>query len=93
MNSYLLTLVLKPDLEEKERKALLDLVTKRLTGEGGKVKKEDLWGNRDLAYTIKKQNKGYFAHYEIEAEPKNIKDLDKALRVEENILRYLLIRA
>ena len=92
MNNYLLTLVLKADLEEKERKTLLDSVTKRLTSEDGKVKKEDLWGNKDLAYTIKKQNKGYFAHYEIEADPKSAKGLDKSLKVEENVLRYLLVR-
>lgn len=92
MNNYLLTLVLKPDLDEKERKALLDSVIKRLTGNEGKVKKEDLWGNKDLAYTIKKQDKGYFAHLEIEAEPKDAKDLDKMLKVEEDVLRYLLVR-
>lgn len=92
MNNYLLTLVLKTDLEEKERKAVLDSVTKKLAGEEGKIKKEDLWGNKDLAYKIKKQEKGYFAHFEIEADPKNAKGLDKILKVEENILRYLLVR-
>lgn len=92
MNNYLLTLVLKPDLEEKERKSLLDSVTKRLVGEEGKIKKEDLWGNKDLAYKIKRQTKGYFAHFEIESDPKNAKGLDKFLQVEENILRYLLVR-
>lgn len=92
MNSYYLTLVLKPDLEEKERKTLLDLAAKRLLGEDGKIKKEDLWGNKDLAYKIRKQTKGYFAHFQIESDPKNAKGLDKFLQVEENILRYLLVR-
>ncbi len=85
-------MVLKTDLEEKERKTLLDSVIKRLVGEDGKITKEDLWGNKDLAYKIKKQDKGYFAHYEIESDPKNAKGLDKFLQVEENILRYLLVR-
>ncbi len=92
MNSYYLTLVLKPDLEEKERKAMLDSLSKKLTGEGGKVEKEDLWGVKTLAYPIKKQTSGYFAHFEIQADPKNAKGLDKSLKVEENVLRYLLIR-
>lgn len=92
MNSYLLTLVLKPDLEDKDRKTLLDGVVKKLVGEDGKVEKEDLWGVRDLAYPIKKQTKGFYAHYEISADPKNAKGLDKSLKVEEDILRYLLIR-
>lgn len=100
MNSYLLTLVLKPDLEEGERKTLLDNVVKRILGEDpstssgqvGKIIKEDLWGQKDLAYPIKKQTKGFYAHFELEADPKNTKGLDKSLKVEENILRYLLIR-
>ncbi|KKR24183.1 MAG: hypothetical protein UT54_C0027G0010 [Candidatus Daviesbacteria bacterium GW2011_GWB1_39_5] len=62
VNSYYLTLVLKPGLEEKERKTLLDALSKKLTGEGGKVAKEDLWG------------------------------VDKILKLEEDVLRYLLIR-
>lgn len=92
MNSYYLTLVLKSDLEEKERKALLDNVVKKLIGEDGKVSKEDLWGVRDLAYPIKKQTKGFYAHFEIEAEGKKTQGLDKQLKLEEDILRYLLVR-
>ncbi len=92
MNNYYLTLVLRADLEEKERKALLDSMVKKLIGEEGKVEKEDLWGSKDLAYPIKRQTKGFVAHYEIIADPKNAKGLDKLLKVEEDILRYLLVR-
>lgn len=92
MNSYLLTLILKPDMDEKMRKELLDSMVKKLVGEDGKVSKEDLWGARDLAYPIKRQTKGFYAHFEIEADPKNAKGLDKLLQLEEDILRYLLIR-
>lgn len=92
MNSYYLTLVLKPDLEEKERKALLDSINKKVTGTEGKIEKEDPWGVRSLAYPIKRNTSGYFAHFEISADPKDVKGLDKTLKVEEDILRYLLIR-
>lgn len=92
MNSYLLTLVLKPNLEEKERKELLSSVTQKLLGAEGKIKREDLWGEKTLAYPIKKQTKGYYAHFEIETDPKLAKDLDNVLKVEEDILRYLLVR-
>lgn len=92
MNSYFLTLVLKPDLEEKERKDLLASISKKIVGEEGKVQKEDLWGVKSLAYPIKRQTSGYFAHFEIQADPKSAKGLDKKLDLEEDILRYLLIR-
>lgn len=88
MNSYTLTLVLKPDLDDKARKELLDTVTKNFE----KTDKEDLWGTRDLAYPIKHQTKGWYAHYQFSADPKVIAPLDKALKIEEDILRYLLVR-
>lgn len=92
MNSYYLTLVLKPDLDEKGRNALLDPILKKILGEDGTIGKTDLWGNKELAYPIKKQTKGYIIHYELTTEPKNVKTLDLQLKVEESILRYLLVR-
>lgn len=92
MNSYYLTMVLKPDLEEKARSELLESVKEKVKSEKGKDVKEDLWGARDLAYPIKKQTKGYYVHFEFDAEPKTIVALDKSLKVEENIIRFLLVR-
>lgn len=92
MNLYLLTLVLKPKMEEQERKTLLDSIVKKITGSDGKVEKEDLWGERPLVYPIKRQASGFYAHFEIAADPKNAKGLDKSLDLEEDVLRYLLIR-
>lgn len=88
MNSYALTIVLKPDLDEKARKELLGSVTKRF----GKLDKEEDWGARDLAYPIKKQKKGWYVHYLFSSEPATVAQLDKNLKIEEDILRYLLVR-
>lgn len=88
INNYALTLVFKNDLGEKERKVLLDSVTKRF----GKLEKEELWGARDLAYPIKHITKGFYAHYFFSSEPNTISPLDKAIKVEEDIIRYLLVR-
>lgn len=88
MNKYALTLILKNDLDEKVRKELLESVAKKMD----KIEKEDLWGVKDLAYPIKKQLKGYFAHYFFENEPKNITSLDKALKMNEDVIRYLIVR-
>lgn len=93
MNNYYLTLVLKADMDEAKRKALIDTMTNKLLGADGKIDKADLWGNKELAYPIKRQTKGYFAHFEITADPKDAKDLDRTLKVEDDILRYLLMRA
>lgn len=88
MNSYYLTLVLKPDLDEKARKEVFDNIKKSFA----KTQKEDLWGVKSLAYPIKRNTSGYFVHFEMEADPKEAKALDKNLKLEEDVLRYLLIR-
>ena len=111
MNSYYLTLVLKPDLDESQRKSLLDSIKAKLVpgsekttsadsrrpkpmaSDEASVVKEDLWGVKNLAYPIKKQISGYYAHFEIQADPKDAKDLDKSLKVEEDVLRYLIVRS
>jgi len=79
-------------MDESARKELLVNMKKKMLGDLGKVTKEDLWGERDLAYPIKKNTKGYYVHFEFETDPALAKDLDKNLKVEEDIIRYLLIR-
>lgn len=85
---YQLTILVKNDLDEKARDQILSEVKKNL----GEVKKEDLWGVRNLAYPIKHQDKAYYAHFEFDQDPKVIKLLDKTIKLNEDILRYLLIR-
>lgn len=88
MSNYQLTLVIKNDLDDNKRATLLTEVAKSL----GKVTKEDLWGSKNLSYPIKHQDRAYFAHYEFETEPNSISSLDKMVKVNEDILRYLLLK-
>lgn len=85
---YSLTLVIKNDLPEKERDALLLAVNKNFD----KVLKEEIWGMRSLAYPIKHQTKAFYAHYEFEAEPGTIPSLDKSIKLDEDVIRYLLVK-
>ncbi len=88
MNNYSLTLVLKPELDEKQRGEVLDQVSKQLE----KMEKNDLWGVRALAYPIDHKDKGFYAHFEFQSDPGNISSLDKNIKLNEDIIRYLLIR-
>lgn len=88
MNSYQLTLLLKNDLDETARRTLLESISKSF----GKLVKEDLWGSKNLAYPISHQDKAYFAHFEFESEPNAISSLDKMVKLNEDIIRYLLVR-
>ena len=88
MSNYYLTVLVKNDFDEKERKELFESIKKNFA----KLSKEDLWGSRDLAYPIKHNEKAFYAHFEFEGEPSKIPSLDKSLKLNEDILRYLLLK-
>ncbi len=88
MQNYLLTILIDEKIAEKNRQDLLASIIKDF----GKLIKEDLWGVRSLSYPIKHQSSAFYAHFEFEAEPKAIPPLDKKLKLNEDIIRYLLLR-
>jgi small subunit ribosomal protein S6 len=59
---------------------------------GGEVVKMENWGKRRLAYDIRKQREGTYAVFEISAEPAMVKELERQLRLNENVLRFLSTR-
>lgn len=89
MQNYSLTVLVKDKLDDKGRTAVIDSVKKDF----GNLIKEDLWGVRSLAYEIKHADKAYFAHFEFESDPKAVITLDKNIRLNEDIIRYLLVKA
>jgi len=59
---------------------------------GCKVVNEEEVGERNLAYEIKKNNKGFYIAYQLECAPETIQVLDKALKLRGEILKYLFVR-
>jgi small subunit ribosomal protein S6 len=88
MNNYSLTVLVKEKIDDKARTALFDDVKKSF----GNLTREDLWGVRSLAYEIKHADKAFFAYFEFESEPQDVITLDKNIRLNEDIIRYLLIK-
>ncbi len=59
---------------------------------GGKVEKTEYWGLRTLAYRIKKNRKGHYVLFNLDAPAEAVLELERNLRLNEDILRYLTIR-
>lgn len=68
--------------------AIADLVKK----EGGNVVKVDDWGRREMAYPIKKKREGYYVLFEIEGSGQEIAELERRMRVNDVIMRYMTVR-
>ena len=86
--SYELTVIFPLTLKEKE-KAREEL--KKEQEKVAKIEKETDWGEKKLAYPIKKNERGHFYFYKLRTSPEKIKTLDGWLKLNENILRYLIV--
>ncbi len=92
MNTYELTLVLTEEAGKNEISA--KKLASSLVGKiKGKIKKTKVIGLRDLAYPIKKQSKGWYGIFVVELPEDDIAEFDKQAKLEEKILRYLLVKA
>lgn len=89
---YELTVVLPEKATPAKKKAVNETISKILKIAKGEIKKTDDWGKLELAYPLKGNNSGVFLYFELELEPKEIKSFDQKLKLEEGIIRYLLVK-
>ena len=79
-------------LSDEDVAALLTQLGENLKTLGVDVTKTDNWGKRRLAYDIAKQREGTYAVFEASAEPSMVKEFERQLKLNENILRFLSTR-
>ncbi|MCS6780520.1 MAG: 30S ribosomal protein S6, partial [Geminicoccaceae bacterium] len=92
MPFYEHTLIARPDLTAQQAQALGETIAQLLSEQGGKVTKTEYWGLRNLAYRVKKNRKGHYLHFNIDAPPAAITELERTERINEDVLRYLTVR-
>jgi small subunit ribosomal protein S6 len=92
MNNYELTILLKPDLGEKEVIKEIKNLTDLLEKAGAKVSKKIEPAKKALAYEIKKFREAYYFYLELGLKPEGVAVVDQKLKLQENVVRYLLVR-
>lgn len=90
MRLYELILILKSSLSEDKRKKLIETLKSWL--KDAKVAKENAWGQKTLAYKIKKELTGYYYSLSLEVKDVLPSDLEKRIQNHEDIIRHLLLR-
>lgn len=90
MKKYEIMYILKANLEDAQRKEVIEKLHSLFTNEGAKVTNVNEWGLRDLAYPIKKETKGYYVVIKVECEPNATKEFDRKTKINNNVLRYLI---
>lgn len=91
MKKYEVMFIANP-LEEAEVTPIVEFISNLLTKNGAKIEKVDLWGKRHLAYPVKKQNDGYYVLINFEIEPDAIFEIDRVIKIREEILRHLIVK-
>lgn len=91
MRSYEMMLAIDPQLEDEELDSLLNKVKKVVKGTKGEVNNIDKWGKRKLAYEIKDFNEAIYVVLKFNADEKKISELERVMKLEERVIRYLLI--
>lgn len=92
VNNYELIFILKPDLTEEKLESAIENVKKFITGKSGAITDLQKWGKRRLAYPIKHTAEGIYILVKFQAKPNVNRELEKILRISEDVLRHLLIK-
>lgn len=91
MRNYELMTLLDPNLQEEEISALLEKIKETITKNQGKTIKVNQWGKRKLAYEINKHSEAIYVIIDFELDPENIANIERSIKFEEKIIRYLLV--
>ena len=92
MSLYENVFIARQDISGAQVDALADTFTQLVTDNGGEVKKREYWGLRNLAYRMRKNRKGHYVLLNIDAPPTAIAELERTMRITEDVIRYLTIR-
>ncbi len=93
MNKYELAVVVSAKIEDEERAAVVDRCKALIERFGGTITNVDDWGKKRLAYEIQKMREGFYYFIQFDAEPTAPAEIESRVRIMDNVLRYLVVRA
>lgn len=91
MRNYELIFIAQPDLDDEALKALAERVKQVIVANGGQVTSTENLGRRTLAYPIKRRRDGYYILIKAALAQNTIAELERTLRLSEDVLRHMLV--
>jgi small subunit ribosomal protein S6 len=92
MRDYELIFIIQPNLEDEERVVLVENVQEWVAAVEGQIAKLDYWGQRKLAYPIRKFQEGYYVLMHVQLPPDGVRELERRFQISEQVLRYLTVK-
>ncbi|HET9111527.1 MAG TPA: 30S ribosomal protein S6 [Ktedonobacterales bacterium] len=87
---YELGIVINPEVGDEQARSLVERVTQIITNNGGQVVRVNAWGRRRLAYPIQRFRDGLYFFFDLILDPLSITEIERNIRVNEDIIRHLL---
>ena len=92
MKAYELLFFVDPTITDEARAGVMKRIEVALTENGGQVDNVDNWGKRKLAYEIDKLTEGDYTLVKFHADPTQIAELDRVLRINDAVKRHMIVR-
>ena len=93
MRLYDIVVLLTPDLSEEEAAKVTADYRKILTDGGAELVRDESWGRRKLAYPIARKRDAYYHHFQVKAESAIVSETERRLKLSDQVLRHLAVRA
>jgi small subunit ribosomal protein S6 len=90
LREYELMYVVRPDLDEDGLRGAVEAVQSLVEGQGGEVITTTPWGKRRLAYEIAGLRDGHYVIVEFRGDGGNVKELERALRISDHVIRHMI---
>jgi small subunit ribosomal protein S6 len=91
-NHYETAVIINAALDDEQIEAVVAKITGIITDGGGEISETEKWGRKRLAYTINKNRIGYYVIYRFEAPVDLIAELERLMKIDESVVRFLTIR-
>ena len=92
MNQYEVMYVIDAALEDSARIEVINRFSDLVKKNGGEIDRVDEWGKRRLAYAINYKTEGYYVLMYVKAPAELPKELERNFQINDNVLRYLVVR-
>ena len=92
MNKYELLFIIDNSAADEAKEAIIAIMSLLVTDNGGSVEKVDKWGAKKLAYPINFKEDGYYVLMNFECEPALIAEMERQLRINDQVMRHMVVK-
>ncbi len=91
MRDYELVIIVTPDIDETATADVVEKGKNWNTEAGGSIESFEEWGRQKLAYLVRNNKEGQYYLFNLKLEPTAVVSLERNFRLQESILRFLII--